>query len=65
MAARFEEMNFEDACKLVRENMKYHDNDNNFRDEYRREIRDLMEALDSVGGGDDEKCRWTTRTTRS
>lgn len=55
MAARFEEMNFEDACKLVRENMKYHDNDNNFRDEYRREIRDLMEALDSVGGGDDEK----------
>ncbi|KAG5368908.1 Oligopeptide transporter 2 [Yarrowia sp. C11] len=48
MAEKLAEMSLEKALPLVKNNYEYHDHDNNFRHEYRMEIKSLM---DSFGEG--------------
>ncbi|KAG5355101.1 Oligopeptide transporter 2 [Yarrowia sp. B02] len=50
MAEKLAEMQIDKALKIVSTNYAYHDHDNNFRHEYRMEIKSL---LDSFGEGED------------
>ncbi|KAG5355494.1 Oligopeptide transporter 2 [Yarrowia sp. C11] len=48
MAEKLEETTIEEAINIVKTNFAYHDHDNNFREEYRDEVRDLLHTFDGT-----------------